>query len=97
MRVSCQGVNDHHTLLHDSPPSKKTCVRQVALDKWLPPTSVDILRAVRAGAAGRGAHRLSRLGRLGQLTSEAFVVNYVYLSVSFFILVVYNYLVVCVN
>ena len=29
-------VKDHQTLLHYSPPLKKTCVRQVVLDKWFP-------------------------------------------------------------
>ena len=33
-------VKDHHTLLHNhSPLLKKTCVRQVVLDKWLPTKS----------------------------------------------------------
>ena len=32
-------VKDHHNLLQYSPPSKKTCVRQVALDKWFPLSS----------------------------------------------------------
>ena len=30
-------VKDHHTVLHYSPRLKNICVRQVALDKWLPP------------------------------------------------------------
>ena len=36
--VSCvlRRVEDHHTLLHCSPRLKKTCVRQVVLDKWFP-------------------------------------------------------------
>ena len=29
-------VKDHHNLLHGSPCLKKTCVRQVVLDEWLP-------------------------------------------------------------
>ena len=30
------GVNDHHNLQNYSPLLKKTCVRQVVLDKWFP-------------------------------------------------------------
>ena len=29
-------VKEHHKVLHDSPLLKKTCVRQVVLDKWFP-------------------------------------------------------------
>ena len=29
-------VKEHHNLLHDSTRLKKTCVRQVVLDKWFP-------------------------------------------------------------
>ena len=32
-------VKDHCNLPHDSPRLKKSCVRQVVLDKWLPPRS----------------------------------------------------------
>ena len=33
---------DHHNLLHYSPRLKKTCVRQVLLDKWFPLSSANI-------------------------------------------------------
>ena len=33
-------MKDHHHLLHYLPHLKKTCVRQVALDKWFPPSLV---------------------------------------------------------
>ena len=38
--VSCvfRRVKDRHDLLHCSPLLKKTCVRQVVLDKWFPPS-----------------------------------------------------------
>ena len=29
-------MEDHHTLLHDRPRLKNTCVRQVVLDNWFP-------------------------------------------------------------
>ena len=32
----CFCVKDHNNVLHYSPLLKKTCVRQVVLDKWLP-------------------------------------------------------------
>ena len=32
----CFRVKGHRNLLHDSPVLKKTCVRQVVLDKWFP-------------------------------------------------------------
>ena len=41
-------VKDHHHLLHYSPRLKKTCVRQVALDRWLP-----LKAAVRVVGAAR--------------------------------------------
>ena len=45
MRLLTNSVKDHHALLHYLPLLKKACVRQVALDKWLPP---DVLGAVAA-------------------------------------------------
>ena len=36
-------VKDHHDSLRSSPLSKKSCVRQVVLDKWFPPKCSSLL------------------------------------------------------
>ena len=40
--VCCSRVQDHYNVLHYSPISKKTSVRQVVIDKWLPLNSAQI-------------------------------------------------------
>ena len=56
--VLCR-VKDHHKLLHVLPPSKKTCVRQVALNKWFP------LTEARPKSCCRGPSRLQVCRDLG--------------------------------
>ena len=57
-------VKDHQHLLHDSPRSKKTCVRQVALDKWLPLIAVaDSVHPVASVARAFDAVRSSFIPR----------------------------------
>ena len=51
-------VTEHRNLPHYWPMLKKTCARQVVLDKWVPPTSA--VRVVDAGV--QAAVGLSRLG-----------------------------------
>ena len=50
-------VKDHHTVLHDSPLLKKTCVRQTVLDKWFP---------LKGPECGPGVHRQGEEPDAGQ-------------------------------
>ena len=48
-------VKDQHNLLHSSPLLKKSCVRQVVPDEWLPLSTTAGGGAGNDGARGRGA------------------------------------------
>ena len=51
MFIAFRSVKDHHNLPHYSQLLKRTCVRQVVLDKWLPLTQKTIHPALQVGAA----------------------------------------------